>query len=75
MTQKSTHPDRPFQHLFSEETREHAEAARAAWRKSVAGLFPAEFLQQRRIARKEMLLAVRSAIDTALDKMGNSEDQ
>ena len=75
MTEKSTHPKRPLQGIFSDETREHAEAARAAWRKSVAGLFPAEFLQQRRIARKEMLLAVRSAIDSALEKMGNTEDK
>jgi hypothetical protein len=52
-----------------EETREHLRAAREEFRTSVEGLFPPEFIEHRRRARKEMLLAARSLIDHALERM------
>jgi hypothetical protein len=38
-------------------------------RQSVEGLFPPEFIEHRRAARREMLLAARSLIDHALKRM------
>lgn len=51
------------------EAREHMKAAREAMRESVRALFPPEFIDQRRAARREMLLAARSMIDHALERM------
>jgi hypothetical protein len=52
-----------------EDTREHLEAARQALRESVEALFPAGFVEKRRVARREALLAARSLIDHALERM------
>ncbi len=60
---------KPFEGMLPEEAREHAQAARRAWRQSIISLFPPEFIEQRRTARKEALLAVRSLIDTALERL------
>lgn len=49
-----------------EETREHLKAARAEMRKSYETLFPPGFIEHRRAARKELLLAARGLIDAAL---------
>jgi hypothetical protein len=75
MAEKSTHRKTPFQNVIPEEARTHAQAARGAWRKSVEGLFPAEFLRQRRIAQKETLLAVRSVIDSVLERIDTSDEK
>jgi len=56
-------------HPIPEETREHLKAARDEMRKSVETLFPPGFLDHRRAARKEILLAARSLIDHALKTM------
>lgn len=52
-----------------EETREHLKAAREEMRKSYEALLPPGFVEHRRAARKEFLLAARSLIDAALKKM------
>ena len=52
-----------------EETREHYKKAREEFRKSVEGLLPEGFLEHRRNARREMLLAWRSMIDHVIKKM------
>jgi len=52
-----------------EDTRQHLQAARQAFRESIEVLFPAGFLEKRRTARREALLAVRSLIDHALERM------
>ncbi len=51
------------------EAREHAKAARASLRKSFEELIPHGFLEHRRAARKEMLLAMRSLLDAAIERM------
>ena len=51
------------------EAREHAKAARASLRKSFEELIPPGFLEHRRAARKEMLLAMRSLLDAAIEKI------
>ena len=52
-----------------EEAREHMRSARAEIRESYKSLFPPEFVEHRRAARKEALLAVRALIDSALERM------
>ncbi|MGD8760206.1 MAG: hypothetical protein PVJ07_08130 [Anaerolineales bacterium] len=60
-------------HWLPEETRQHLEAARAAMRESVKSLFPPEFAEQRKKARREALLAARSLIDRALERLETEE--
>ncbi len=52
-----------------EETRDHLKTAREEMRKSYEALFPPGFIEHRRTARKEFLLAARSLIDAALKRM------
>lgn len=52
-----------------EDTREHLQAARQAFRESIEALFPAGYIEKRRLARREALLAARSLIDHALDRI------
>jgi len=52
-----------------EETRGHLKAAREEMRRSVETLLPPGFLDHRRAARKELLLAARSLIDAALKRV------
>ncbi len=51
------------------EAREHAKAARDEMRKTFEALLPTGFVEHRRAARREMLLAVRSLINTALERV------
>ena len=50
------------------EARDHARAARASMRRSFEELIPRGFLEHRREARREMLLAVRSLLDAAIER-------
>ena len=68
MAEKTTR-HKPFEDKIPEETREHMKAVREEMRESIKGLFPPEFIEHRRNARKEMLLAFRSVIDHALERM------
>jgi hypothetical protein len=52
-----------------EEAREHMRAARSEMRESWKSLFPPEFIDRRRAARKEVLLAARALIDHALERL------
>jgi hypothetical protein len=52
-----------------EEARQHMKAARAAMRKSYESLLPPGFLESRRKARKEFLLAMRSIMDAAIERV------
>lgn len=55
-----------------EEAREHLKAAREEMRKSYETLLPPGFVEHRRAARKEFLLAARSLIDAALKRIDAS---
>ncbi|MBI3537874.1 MAG: hypothetical protein HY070_09985 [Chloroflexi bacterium] len=61
--------------FVSEETLTHAHNAREEWRKSWEALLPPGFVEHRRAARREMLLAARSVIDTALEKIETAGKQ
>ncbi len=62
-----------FEEHIPEEAREHFRAARDEMRDGIQGLFPPEFIEHRRKARKEILLAWRSMIDSALKRMDEKE--
>lgn len=53
---------------------EHMREARRSFRKQWASLVPSEFWQYRRKARQEFLLALRSAVDAAIDHLESDED-
>jgi hypothetical protein len=76
MTEESTQTRRPFPRIVPDEALEHAWNAREEIRKSVTALLPslpAEFTTHRRAARREMLLAIRSLIDNAIERVDKSE--
>jgi hypothetical protein len=52
-----------------EEARQHFRAARKEMRKSLETLFPEGFWEHRKSARREMLLAWRSMLDAAIERM------
>ncbi len=60
---------KPFEGKIPDEAREHWKAARAELRDSIRALLPPEFITHRRKARKEMLLAWRSMIDAAIERI------
>jgi hypothetical protein len=56
-----------------EDTRQHMKAARSEIRDSYKSLFPPKFVEHRRAARREMLLALRSLVDHALERIEAKE--
>jgi len=66
---------KPFGSKIPDEAREHMRAAREEFRESIRMLFPPEFVEHRRKARKEMLLAWRSFIDSALERIDEKAKQ
>lgn len=74
MDEKTTHR-RSFEHAIPEEVRQHARAAREELRESVRAFLPPGFIEHRRKARREMLLAWRSLIDATLERMEEKKDE
>jgi hypothetical protein len=64
-----------FEDKIPEEVREHARTAREEMRESMKAFLPPGFVEHRKKARKEMLLAFRSLIDTAIDRMDGKKDE
>lgn len=60
-------------HWLPQETRDHLHKARKEFGKSFSALFPTAFIEHRRAARREFLLAVRSLIDRTLDYLEEAE--
>jgi hypothetical protein len=58
-----------------EEVRQHVRAARDELRESIKSILPPGFVEHRKNARKEMLLAWRSLIDSALERIDNKEKE
>ena len=59
---------KPLPNFVPAETRAHLKAAREELRKGYEAMFPPGFLEHRRAARRELLLAARSFIDAALKR-------
>ena len=51
------------------EAREHIKVARENMHKSFEALLPPGYLEHRRAARKEFLLAMRSLVDAAIERL------
>ena len=58
-----------------EEVRQHARAARQEMREGMKSFLPPDFWEHSKKARKEMLLAWRSMIDAALDRMDEKDEE
>ena len=74
MDEHTTHR-KPFEEKIPADARQHARAAREEMRESMKAFLPPEFWEHSRKARKEMLLAWRSMIDHALERMDRKEDR
>ena len=59
----------PFRREVPEDVRRHLHAARDEMRKGMETFLPPEFFTHRDAARREMLMAWRSAIDAHLERM------
>jgi len=68
MAEKTTRQKKYESHI-PEEAREHFRTAREEMRKSMELLLPEGFFKHRRGARREMLLAWRSMLDAAIQRM------
>jgi hypothetical protein len=68
---EKTHKD--FESRIPEDARQHFQAAREEMRKTWEGMFPPGTVEHRRKARKEMLMAFRSLLDAALEKMDETK--
>jgi hypothetical protein len=66
---------RSFEDQIPEDVRRHARAAREEMRESMKAFLPPKFWEHSRKARKEMLLAWRSMLDAALERMDKKEEQ
>jgi len=64
-----------FKDKIPSEVWEHMRAARDEMRESIRAIMPPEFSEHRRKASREMLLAWRSAIDAALKRMEEKEEE
>jgi hypothetical protein len=73
MPEKTTQTKIPYSSHIPEETRQHIRSAHRELRDSIKSLLPPQFLEHRRKARKEMLLAWRSLIDTTLEHLEEHE--
>jgi len=74
MAEKTTRR-KPFEKEIPEEVRQHVRAAREELRESMKAFLPPGFVEHRKKARKEMLLAWRSLIDAALERMEKKQEK
>jgi hypothetical protein len=63
----------PLEDRIPEEVREHFRTAGEELREGIKAFLPPEFIEHRRKARKEMLLAWRSMIDSAIKRIDERE--
>ena len=68
MAEKTSRKKKYESHV-PEEAREHFRAAREEMRKGLGTLLPEGFLDHHKGARREMLLAWRSMLDAAIERM------
>jgi hypothetical protein len=64
-----------YQDEVPEEVRQHVQAAREEMRESIRAFLPPGFVEHRKKARKEMLLAWRSLIDSAIERIDKTKDE
>jgi hypothetical protein len=64
-----------FEDEIPEEVKEHFREARKELRESMKEFLPPGFIEHRKKARREMLLAWRSLIDAALERMDEKKEE
>jgi hypothetical protein len=64
-----TSREKKYESRIPEEARQHFRAARQEMRKSIETLLPEGFFEHRKSARREALLAWRSILDAAIQRM------
>lgn len=64
-----------YEDKIPEEVRQHVRAAREEMRESIKAFLPPGFVEHRKNARREMLLAWRSLIDSALERMDEKQEE
>ena len=64
-----------YEDKIPEEVRQHVHAAREEMRESMKAFLPPGFVEHRKNARREMLLAWRSMIDSALEQMDAKKEK
>jgi hypothetical protein len=64
-----------FEDEIPEDVKEHFREARKELRESMKGFLPPGFIEHRNKARREMLLAWRSLIDAALEKIDEKKEE
>lgn len=62
-----------FRREIPEEARTHFRKARDEFRSAIEGLLPEGFVEHRRAARREMLMAWRSMLDEAIKRMDEKQ--
>jgi len=62
--------EKPVQTEKLHEAGEHMKAARESLRETFEDLLPKGFVEHRRAARRELLLAIRSLLDAAIERAG-----
>jgi hypothetical protein len=72
MAKKQEQTPEILRRYIPDEARDHARSAFGELRKGVESLFPQGAVKHGRAARKEMLLAIRSIIDAALEREESS---
>lgn len=75
MSESRTRPQKPFEARIPEEARQHLRAAGKELCKSVEALFPEGFVTHQKQAGKEVLLAWRSLIDAAIERLDERESK
>ena len=71
MSENTNHRTDSFKEKIPQDVRDHMNAARSEFRKSMEVLLPPGFIEHRREARKEMLLAFRGLVDHAIERIDN----
>jgi hypothetical protein len=65
--------DRKPCRCLPEEAHQHLREAHSELRKSIQSILPPAFIEHRRAARREVLLAVKSLVESALDHLKEAE--
>lgn len=73
MAEEKKKQNRPLEELMGDEAAEHLRAARNEMRQSWEAFLPPGFVEHRRAARKEFLLALRSVLDKAVKRLDEEE--
>ena len=73
MPEKTHHAEEASPRL--KEARAHVKAAGESFKLSVQDLIPKGFIEHRRAARREMLLAMRSLLDAAIERTEKKQSE